>query len=162
MSKRTDGSNFPFQPDARRRKQAIQRLQSLLDTWGLTMPAFEPLVLDFGLGRFAEIGEVEYWVANEEEAGYCGKFLFVDDKQTCPEHYHRRKHETFFVLKGQVHMVVDGQETLLHQGDTLAMPPGRKHRFMGVGPALILEVSQPSMRGDNYFSDARIGEGGII
>jgi len=162
MSNQTDGSNFPFQPDPERRAQAIRRLQALLHTWGLTMPAFEPLVLDFGLGCYEEIGEIEYWVANEEDAGYCGKFLFVDDGQTCPEHYHRRKHETFFVLKGQVRMVVDGQEALLRQGATLAMPPGRKHRFTGLGPALILEVSQPSTRGDNYFSDARIGEGGMI
>ncbi len=65
------------------------------------MPPGEPLVLDFGLGRFDEIGEIEFWVANEETHGYCGKFLFVADGQTCPYHRHDRKHETFFVLKGQ-------------------------------------------------------------
>jgi len=63
--------------------------------WGLTMPGAEPLALDFGLGRFDEIGEIEFWVANEETCGYCGKFLFVAGGQTCPYHKHHKKHETF-------------------------------------------------------------------
>ncbi len=155
-------TGFPFQPGPEERTRAINRCQQLARQWGLTLPAVEPIVLDFGLGRFREIGEAEFWVANEEQAGYCGKFLLVDDGQTCPEHYHRRKHETFFVLEGQVSMVVNGRETLLRQGDTLAMPPGWKHRFTGLGPALILEVSMPSTQGDNFFSDPRIGNGGII
>ena len=87
------------------------------------MPAVEPLALDFGLGRFSEIGEIEFWVANEEAAGYCGKFLFVDDHQTCPYHRHDLKHETFFVMKGAVRMVIDGEEKVLREGDTWSCRP---------------------------------------
>jgi quercetin dioxygenase-like cupin family protein len=130
--------------------------------WGLTMPAGEPLVLDFGLGRFSEIGEIEFWVANEEEAGYCGKFLFVEDRQTCPYHRHDIKHETFFVMKGRVRMVIDGAERILSEGELLVMPPGQRHSFTGVGPALLLEVSMPSRRSDNFFADDAIGEHGVI
>jgi N-acetylneuraminate synthase len=118
--------------------------------------------MDFGLGRFDEIGEIEYWVANEEGAGYCGKFLFVGDGQTCPYHAHDIKHETFFVLKGSVRMVIDGQERLLAEGDTLVMPPGQRHSFTGVGPALLLEVSMPSRRNDNFFENKAIGDEGVI
>ncbi len=60
------------------------------------MPPHEPLVSDFGLGDFYETGLIEYWVANEIQAGYCGKLLFVFGGQTCPMHWHKRKHETFF------------------------------------------------------------------
>lgn len=156
-------NEFPYQLTGDERRHALQRCQGVIASWGLTMPkAFDPLVLDFGLGRFNEIGEIEFWVANETEAGYCGKFLFVDDQQTCPYHNHNHKHETFFVLKGQVRMVIDGVEHLLREGDTLVMAPGKKHAFTGVGPALILEVSMPSTRGDNFFADPSIGEGGII
>jgi len=126
------------------------------------MPDVEPLALDFGLGRFEEVGEIEFWVANDEEAGYCGKFLFVDDGQTCPYHKHDVKHETFFVLKGQIRMTVDGVAHVLNQGDTLVMPPGQRHAFTGIGPALILEVSMPSRRGDNFFTDQAIGDDGVI
>jgi N-acetylneuraminate synthase len=158
----TDGANFPFSLEGEERQRAIERCQRVIADWGLTMPDFDPLVLDFGLGRFDEIGEIEYWVANEEQAGYCGKFLFVDDGQTCPYHKHERKHETFFVLRGTVLMRVDDVEHILRQGDTLVMPPGNRHAFTGVGPALILEVSMPSTRGDNFFADQAIGEDGVI
>lgn len=130
--------------------------------WGLTMPNVEPLALDFGLGRFDEIGEIEFWVANEKEFGYCGKFLFVADGQTCPYHKHATKHETFFVMKGQVRMVVDGEEKMLREGDVLVVPPGQHHSFTGIGPALLLEVSMPSLRGDNFFANKAIGDDGVI
>ncbi len=126
------------------------------------MPEVEPLVLDFGLGRFEEIGEIEFWIANEEESGYCGKFLFVDDGQTCPYHRHTVKHETFYMLKGAVNMVIDGEERVLAQGATLVMPPGQMHSFTGIGPALVLEVSMPSRRNDNFFVDTNIGDHGVI
>ena len=160
MATTTEG--FPFQLTGEQRARVLEHCQQVIKGWGLTMPVGEPLVLDFGLGRFEDTGEVEYWVANEEEAGYCGKFLFVDDGQTCPYHRHRRKHETFFVLKGQVRMVVDGEEKVLKQGDTLVMPPGCSHAFTGIGPALLLEISMPSVRGDSLFANQNIGQKGLI
>ena len=98
------------------REQALQAVREQTAAWGLTMPEVPALPLDFGLGRFREIGETEFWVANEEQHGYCGKFLFVFDGQTCPYHYHEVKHETFFVLKGAIRMQVGEQERLMQQG----------------------------------------------
>ena len=158
----TEEMSFPFQVVGREREQALQQCQDIIKGWGLTMPNVEPLALDFGLGRFSEIGEIEFWIANEEDAGYCGKFLFVADGQTCPYHRHDNKHETFFVVKGQVRMVVDDDAKVLQEGDTLVMPPGQRHSFTGLGPALLLEVSMPSMRQDNFFADKDIGDDGVI
>lgn len=154
--------DFPFQVGDDARRAVLNRCLDTIRGWGLTMPDVEPLVLDFGLGRFDEIGEIEFWVANEESHGYCGKFLFVSDGQTCPSHRHAQKHETFFVLKGAVRMLIDGQERILRAGEVLAMPPGRQHSFTGLGSALLLEVSMPSVRQDNFFVDHHIGEDGII
>jgi mannose-6-phosphate isomerase-like protein (cupin superfamily) len=155
-------SDFPYQVTGEKRQQALNACLSTIQDWGLTMPAVEPLVMDFGLGRFDEIGEIEFWVANEEQAGYCGKFLFVQDEQTCPYHEHERKHETFFVVKGKVLMVVNDQVKIMNEGDILVMPPGDRHSFTGIGPALLLEVSMPSTRQDNFFTDKAIGESGVI
>ena len=66
------------------------------------------------------------------------------------------------MLKGQVRMVIDGEERVMGEGDLLAMPPGQQHSFTGVGPALLLEVSMPSIRQDNFFADSQIGDGGVI
>jgi mannose-6-phosphate isomerase-like protein (cupin superfamily) len=51
---------------------------------------------------------------------------------------------------------------VLGEGEILVMPPGQKHSFTGVGPALLLEVSMPSMRQDNFFANEAIGDEGII
>ena len=144
------------------REQALAAIRQQLEEWGLSMPEVEPLPLHFGLHRFEEIGETEFWIANEEEHGYCGKFLFVFDGQTCPHHHHRVKHETFFVLKGTVRMKVGEEERTMRQGDLLAMPPGTAHSFTGIGPALILEVSMPSVPGDSFFEDKNIGREGVV
>ena len=59
-------------------------------------------------------------------------------------------------------MVVDGEERILSEGDLLVMPPGQRHSFTGVGPALLLEVSMPNRRRDNFFADGAIGDDGVI
>lgn len=145
------------------REQSLAEIAGHLRAWGVTMPPVEPLLLHFGLNRFREIGETEYWIANEAELGYCGKFLVVFEGQTCPYHYHRIKHETFYVLKGRIRMRVNDEEREMKEGDVLAMLPGASHSFTGLGgPALILEVSMPSILQDNFFADKAIGENGVI
>ena len=144
------------------REKALGAIQDQIAAWGLKMPPVTPLPLHFGLHQFMEVGETEFWVANDTEHGYCGKFLFVFDGQTCPYHRHLMKHETFFIVKGTLRMKVGEEERLMHEGDLLAMPPGVGHSFTGVGPALVLEVSMPSILQDNFFADKRIGQDGVI
>jgi quercetin dioxygenase-like cupin family protein len=156
------GTEVPFQLTGEAREKALERCFSVIQSWGLTLPDVEPIVLDFGLGHFDETGEIEFWIANEEEAGYCGKFLFVDDGQTCPAHQHAVKHETFFIVKGQVRMIMNDEERILNQGDVLSMPTGNRHAFGGVGPALVLEVSMPSILHDSFFDNKEIAGGGVL
>ena len=141
-------------------EKAIERFHSYLHDWGLVMPPVEPLVLDFGLGDFDRHGLIEYWIANEAEAGYCGKFLFVFDGQTCPRHMHREKLETFYIVRGTVLMDFDGAKSSMKAGDILRVPPGKYHRFTGLEPSLLLEVSKPSIIEDNFFENTSIPIGG--
>ncbi len=135
---------------------AIADFRSQLAEWNLAMPQVEPLVLDFGLGDFQRFGHIEYWLANELEAGYCGKYLFVTDQQSCPAHHHEQKHETFFILKGKVKITCDGHTREMVSGEILAVPPGKVHSFTGIGPALLLELSMPCVVSDNYFENTSI------
>ena len=142
------------------RKGALTRFRNQVAEWGIAIPDTEPLVLDFGLEQFESVGLTESWIANEIDAGYCGKYLFVSDGQTCPMHHHRQKHETFFVVEGRVNVMHDGQEIELSKGHLLVVPPLVKHCFTGVGAALLLELSQPCLIDDNNFEDERIPIGG--
>lgn len=144
------------------REQALSRFNARLEEWGLKMPDVEPQVLDLGTGKFDEIGLIEYWVANNEKEGYCGKFLFVFDGQTCPYHHHDLKHETFFVMRGKVKMNVDGKESVMEPGAVLAMDQGSNHSFIGLGDALLLEISKPCKENDNIFPDKSIGVDGVM
>ncbi len=142
------------------RDAALAACARQLCAWEVRMPAVEPLVLDFGLGDFSRIGLVEYWIANDAAAGYCGKFLFVFDGQTCPKHHHREKHETFYIVKGRVLMEYAGERREMGMGDVLPVACGQPHAFTGIGPALLLEVSKPCVVDDNYFADPNIPIGG--
>ena len=130
--------------------------------WGLEIPDVFYLMLHFGLNDFYSVGETEFWVANEMEAGYCAKLIFVFDGQTCPYHHHKVKHETFYILKGATRMVIDGSEMIKNQGDILVVPTGTKHSFAGAGACLLLEVSMPSSPGDSYFDNKSIGRDGVL
>ena len=141
-------------------RRAAERVRDTVTSWGLRLPDVEPLVLDFGLKDFEKTGEVEFWIANENEAGYCGKFLFVFPGQTCPKHMHRQKLETFFIVKGKVSMFYDGRETVMSTGDVLRVETEAMHSFTGIEPTLLLEVSKPSIISDNYFENAKIPIGG--
>ena len=94
----------------RLREEALAKVREQLAEWQVAIPPADPLVLDFGLGDFYDIGLVEYWIANEMEAGYCGKYLFVFNGQTCPAHHHREKMETFFLVKGRMKVVLEGEQ----------------------------------------------------
>jgi len=135
---------------------ALRRFRGQMRRWGLTPPSVEPLVLDFGLGEFEKTGLIECWIANDAAAGYCGKWLFVFDGQTCPEHRHAVKHETFFMVKGRARMKIGGRRLLMKAGAVLAVPPGVYHSFTGQGPALLLEISTPCEIADNHFRNRAI------
>ena len=141
-------------------REALARFRKQLKAWRLAMPRVKPLVLDFGLRRFDDTGLIEYWIANETKAGYCGKYLFVFDRQTCPMHRHRTKHETFFIVQGKVRMRSGGRSWIMKPGDVFPVPRWTYHSFTGIGPALLLEVSTPCAISDNYFENTAIPIGG--
>jgi D-lyxose ketol-isomerase len=138
----------------------LERILAQVESWGLVLPDVPPLVLDFGLGDFPTVGEAEFWIANETKDGYCGKFLFLFEGQTCPNHMHKAKLETFYIVKGRLLMTVDGDSNEMGPGEVLRMEPTRYHTFTALEHTLVLEVSKPSIVADNYFEDRRIPIGG--
>ena len=138
----------------------LEAFHTQMRAWEMATPPAPPLVLDFGLGAFAQIGLIETWIANEAAQGYCGKYLFVFDGQTCPEHSHHDKHETFFIVKGRVAMHCGDRTFEMGPGDVLPVAQGTPHSFTGIGPALLLEVSKPCQIADNTFANPDIPIGG--
>ena len=141
-------------------EDALRAFYHQIEEWDIPLPPAPPLVLDFGLNHFAKTGLIEFWIANEYLAGYCAKYLFVFDGQSCPLHYHRSKHETYFILKGRATVLCGERTHQLSVGDVLSIEPGKTHGFTGVGPLLLLEMSQACLVDDNYFTNSAIPIGG--
>jgi len=140
--------------------EAEKACRRQLEKWQVSMPEVTPLLLDFGLGKFEETGLIEFWIANEIEAGYCGKYMFLFDDQRCPMHRHKDKLETFCIVKGTAIMTYDGREFEMNPGDTLTVECWKYHSFVGKGACLLLEISKPCIISDNYFENTDIPVGG--
>lgn len=92
----------------------------------------------------------EAWFANSEL--YCGKVLTVDQKQRCSIHHHKIKHETFFVIDGEIFIEIEGEEFYLLPGDSVTLPPNTRHRFSGVAHrySRFVECSTQHFEEDSY------------
>lgn len=135
---------------------ALEICRKSFDEWGLSIPDVPACPFHFGLNDFTHTGEIEFDVNNNIEEGYCGKFIFIMKGQTCPMHFHRIKHETFYLVKGEVEMETEDETVLMRQGDIKIMPQYTKHRFTGLQHSLILECSKPDIMSDSIFDDPRI------
>ena len=156
MSEQEDGIPHGLEIAPEARERVLKGCFEQLDRWSAAMPPAEPLVIDFGLDQFDRYGLFEFWIANEMEAGYCGKYMYLQDGQECPLHMHKVKHETFFLVRGQLDVVLDGEFLTLYEGQTLAILPGKLHSFRAKGgPALMLELSMPCVPMDNYFESQK-------
>lgn len=140
------------------KEQVLEKIKSVVESWGLRLPDVPADPLHFGYNNFSQIGETEFNINNNLEQGYCGKFMFLFEGQTCPLHHHRIKHETFFIVKGKVNMVLSGRIHILNQGDLLIVNQLAKHKFTALEDSLILESSKPDLVDDSIFEDQMINK----
>ncbi|MFX1318856.1 MAG: cupin domain-containing protein [Promethearchaeota archaeon] len=68
------------------------------------------------------------------------KELFLRKDTATSLHYHEKKDELFYIVKGKLRVVLGEKETTLYQGDTLHIPPGQQHRLAPLEDTLILEL----------------------
>lgn len=140
------------------KEQMVEKIKNVIESWGLKLPDVPADPLHFGYHNFSVIGETEFNINNNTEQGYCGKFMFLFEGQTCPMHHHRIKHETFFIVKGKVSMVLSGKVHILEQGDMLIVNQFAKHKFTALEDSLILESSKPDLVDDSIFEDQMINQ----
>ena len=89
----------------------------------------------------------EIWLANNEKHDYCGKILHVNAGHGSSMHYHMDKHETFYILKGQLELELldtrDGTRSIivLNEGDGYEIEQGQPHKLAAGIDTDIIEVS---------------------
>jgi quercetin dioxygenase-like cupin family protein len=107
----------------------------------------------YGLDRFEEVGMT---IINVVNRAYCKKLLVLLPGQHHPEQYHKQKEETFHILHGEVHVKLDGLESIANPGDVLTVEREVRHEFWSEAGAIIEEVSSTHFRDDSYYTDESI------
>ena len=111
-------------------------------------------ITDFGKNDYENLGLGLIVRINEPE--YASKWLTVLPGQTCPNHYHKLIKETFFIIKGDVRMVMNNDEVEMKSGDKVTLPVGTWHKFTSKNGAVIEEITTHQVTDDSYFEDPAI------
>ena len=104
----------------------------------------------------------ESWIHNDEK--YCGKVLYFQNGKKCSLHYHKLKHETFFLQSGYLECRFFPLENLENElktprglwiimkpGDVKEIPPGLVHQMKAImGDAYLYEFSTQHFEDDSY------------
>jgi quercetin dioxygenase-like cupin family protein len=93
----------------------------------------------------------EEWIVNTPE--YCGKRMTLNKGWQCSMHYHRIKHETFYVLTGKIKLELGEYIRILLPGDSIEIPVGMPHRFGGLEDSVFFEFSTHHEDSDSYRTE---------
>ena len=97
----------------------------------------------------------ELWITNKDE--YCGKILHFKAGKKCSWHYHKIKHETFYLQKGKL-LIYFGDEDnielannrILMPGDSMTIYQGLRHQMVAIEDSDLLEISTQHFEDDSY------------
>ena len=138
-------------------KSAIHEVKALLNQARVHLgPEFEVEYSHHeGIENFRKVGTVLINCINRE---YCKKILVQLPGQVHPEHFHKRKEETFQVLFGELHSNIDGQVRVMRPGDTALVMPGVWHNFWSETGCVFEEVSTTHFNNDSVYRSPAINK----
>ena len=68
----------------------------------------------------------------ETNQGYTVKKLLMKRGHQCSYQYHEKKRETIYCLSGSPHIIGDGRNKILLEGESITIHPFEKHRMRAV------------------------------
>ncbi len=91
---------------------------------------------------------VAYLLCNSEHLSVKHEVVPAGDSEVM--HYHESAMQCFFVLKGNVEIIIDDEKFSLCENDSITVLPGRKHLIKNVSlqTAEFLVISQPRIDAD--------------
>lgn len=106
-----------------------------------------------GLERFPEVGAGLIHLINRE---YSKIIVVMLPGQTYPEHKHFEKDETYFVVLGDLCVIIDGKTTVLKPGGTLSVARDTIHAFRTESGVVFEEIATRYIPGDSRYVDEKI------
>jgi mannose-6-phosphate isomerase-like protein (cupin superfamily) len=135
--------------------EVVRRVREFVHQSGVPLPKKADVEIShhFGIENFPQTGAV---ILNFVNRSYCKKAIVMLPGQKHPEHSHKVKEETFFVLYGSMTLTLDGKTQRLQQGDSVLISPGAWHRFETESGVIFEEISSTHIVQDSYYRDPAI------
>ena len=99
----------------------------------------------------------EIWLVNNEHENYCGKILFIKKGHSTSMHFHAKKHESFYILEGELNIELINTETTkkyevsLSIGEVFSLDRLMPHRLKAVASDVkFIEISSYHEDSDSY------------
>jgi len=138
-------------------KQITDQLRSLLNERRIALPPYVDIEIShhYGIDRFHEWGGVLINIINRT---YSKMLVVMFPGQSYPRHHHIQKDETYHLLHGDLTVEINGEETVLKEGDVLSINRGTPHSFKTIEGAIIEEVATTYVHGDSVYEDDAINK----
>lgn len=136
-------------------KKAIHEVKAMLREAGVHLNTDFKIEYSHhqGIENFRKVGAVLIDIVNRE---YCKKIIVQLPNQVHPQHYHKRKEETFQVLSGVLNLIIEGRKRVLYPGDTCLVQPGMWHSFWTETGCVFEEISTRHYNDDSYYKDKAV------
>ncbi|MDP2751007.1 MAG: N-acetylneuraminate synthase family protein [Rhodocyclaceae bacterium] len=147
-----------FRRDQRKQVWEIaHRVRAVLEEARIAVPGSADLEIShhYGLDEFERVGLVLITIVNR---GYCKKLLVSLPGQAHPEQWHNEKEETFHILRGEVHLQLNGITRICNPGDVVTVEPGVRHAFISPTGSIIEEISTTHNGADSFYTDKAINQ----
>ena len=93
-------------------------------------------------------------IFNNDE--YSKKIIVLLPNQSHPEHYHKKKDETFIIMKGELRVNLSSHLKILKEGDILRIPRLTKHSFETNNGCIFEEISTTHFDDDSFYTNREI------
>jgi len=137
--------------------EIITRISNFVSDSQVPLPSRADIEIShhFGLENFYKSGAVILSFVNRS---YCKKAIVLLPGQSHPEHSHKVKEETFFILHGSMTLCLDGKTIDLRKGDSALVMPGVWHSFETSTGVIFEEISSTHLVQDSFYKDSSIVE----
>ncbi len=134
---------------------AVEEVEKMLKKSKIALPSMMDFELShhYGIQKFREYGATIITVVNRN---YAKKLVVMFPNQKHPEHYHKKKEETFHILYGDFILITDGTRKHLSAGNVITIERGVKHSFTTKIGGIFEEISTKHVASDSYYTDSKI------
>lgn len=76
---------------------------------------------------------------------YLNKELFIKEGYQTSFHYHEKKDETMYIIKGSGYMEYENRKEYFSESDTIRIEPGKEHSIVATDNLVLHEISTPHL-----------------